>query len=129
MKLFSKLETGYRYIIVGILNTVVGFSFFPVFYYTLKNYLGPNCLITLSYICCLIFGFITHKYLTFNSRDNTGKQTIKFVASQIILWLFNLLIINLILKYYNLDVFILQNILTLLITFLNYFILRKIIFN
>lgn len=119
----------FRYIFVGIGNTVIGFSFFPTFYFLLRDHLNTTILITLSYISCAAFGFITHKFFSFRNKDAIRSQAFKYFLVQVAMWLINITVIEIITLNTGANVFITQNIISMLLIVINYFIFKKIIFQ
>jgi putative flippase GtrA len=120
---------GYRYVFIGIINTIVGFSFFPIIYFSLENKISFEYIVILSYLFCILFGFITHKYFTFLNKENFNKQFIKFTLTQSILLTINLLLIQYFERILIDSIFIIQIFLSIGLALFNYLILRKIIFN
>lgn len=69
-----------RYLIVGILTWVIDLGLFILF----KKILAVILANTIAITAQIIFGFFAHKYWTFRSHQQIGKQLIKFVSLSLI---------------------------------------------
>ena len=76
-KLFSMEQS--RFILVGIMNTVIGTSVMFIAY----NFLGLGYWISsaLNYIIGSIFSYFANKYFTFKSEKKSGKEIVRFVLN------------------------------------------------
>ena len=118
-----------RYMVVGGLNTLFGFSFFPVFYWLFNHAISVNLLVTLSHLCCTVFAFVTHKYFTFQSEGKIHLEGSKFLLIQTVGWIVNLVLLNLAMAVIPWTAFALQMLISLLLTVANYFVYKYIIFK
>lgn len=68
-----------RFILVGIVNTVIGTSAMLIAY----NLFGLGYWISsaLNYVVGSIFSFFANKYFTFQSHGTSWKESVKFVAN------------------------------------------------
>ena len=71
--------TFWKFIIVGIINTIVGtgvmFVFYNVFHFSYWVSSASN------YIVGSIVSYFLNKYFTFKSKTNTGKTMVRFVVN------------------------------------------------
>ncbi len=127
---FSSLKdrTVFRYTLIGVINTVFGFSFFPFFYWLFHDTLEINILVTLSHLCCVALAFVLHKYFTFQSGNSIRLEGGKFIISQSITWTINIILLNAALKWLGWDPFVLQMLISVLITVGNYFVYKHFVF-
>ena len=77
MKIIDKKAL--KFIIVGIINTVVGTSVMFLLY----NFAGVNYWISsaANYIVGSIVSYVLNKYFTFNNKEKSVKQIVKFVVN------------------------------------------------
>lgn len=77
MKIIDKKAL--KFIIVGIINTVVGTSVMFLLY----NFAGVNYWISSAsnYIVGSIVSYVLNKYFTFNNKEKSVKQVVKFVVN------------------------------------------------
>ena len=68
-----------RFILVGIMNTVIGTSVMFIAY----NFLGLGYWISsaLNYIIGSIFSYFANKYFTFKSENKSSKEIVRFVLN------------------------------------------------
>lgn len=123
-----KRQVLFRYVFVGGINTIFGFSFFPLCYWALYKILDINIIVTISHIICAFFAFITHKHITFCSDGKVHHEVSKFLIVHIVNWGINILLLNIALYYLNWGAFIIQLIIALLLAVANYFVLKQFIF-
>lgn len=123
-----KDRTVFRYTLIGIINTVFGFSFFPFFYWLFHDKLEINVLVTLSHLCCVALSFFLHKYFTFQTGNSIHLEGGKFIVSQSITWTINIILLNAALKWLGGDPFVLQMLISVLITVGNYFVYKHFVF-
>lgn len=76
-KLFSLKFT--RFIIVGVLNTIIGTAVMFLSYNLLHT--GYWISSALNYIVGSIFSYFANKYFTFNSKKKSWKEVIRFVLN------------------------------------------------
>jgi putative flippase GtrA len=57
-----------RFLLVGGVNTVVGFGDFPLLYLTVGGWAGYLPILVFCSVFNPLFSFMTHKYITFESR-------------------------------------------------------------
>lgn len=69
-------NTKIRFLIVGCLNTIVGYSIYAILIYLNINYLIAN---TISTIIGIIHSYIWNRLFTFKSNNNIKKEIFKFI--------------------------------------------------
>ena len=72
-KLFAKQEI--RFLMVGVLNTIVGYGFYALFLALNINYLVAN---TFSTILGVLHSYLWNRFYTFKSKDKALNEFIKF---------------------------------------------------
>ena len=76
-KIFSLEQS--RFVLVGVMNTIIGTTVMFVAY----NFLGLGYWISsaLNYIVGSIFSYFANKYFTFKSENKSGKEIVRFVLN------------------------------------------------
>lgn len=76
-KIFSLEQS--RFVLVGIMNTVIGTSVMFIAY----NFLGLGYWVSsaLNYIIGSVFSYFANKYFTFKSENKSGKEIVRFVLN------------------------------------------------
>ena len=118
-----------RFAIVGGLNTMWGFGFFPLMYWLASSWLNVNVILGISYIVCPIVSFSMHKRFTFASKGNTGAEGTRYIVVTGITWAVNALLLNLVLWYTSVGAIQAQLALALLLQLANYFLYRHFVFG
>lgn len=97
-KLFFKYKEIILYLIFGVLTTIVGLVSYYLLTITLldpSNALKLQIANILSWICAVLFAYITNKKYVFESKNkNKVKEFTKFVGSRIITLLLDMLIMG-----------------------------------
>ncbi len=85
-----------RFVLVGALNTAVGFGSFPALFLTLGDRVGYLPVLVASAVFNPCFAFLTHKYLTFAARGRTasvaGRYVLLSLGTFLVSWGFLVLI-------------------------------------
>jgi putative flippase GtrA len=63
-----------RFLLVGGLNTVVAFGGFPLLYLAVGSRVGYLPVLVICSVINPLFSFITHKFVTFDSRGSAGSE-------------------------------------------------------
>lgn len=117
-----------RFLIVGIVNTLVGIAVFPVLYWLFIPYAGINALLGISYVLCTLSAFGLHKIVTFESRGRTHVEGPKFFLLSGLTFLLNLALLNGLLPVIPIHPVILQTAIAILLQIGNYLIMNHLIF-
>jgi putative flippase GtrA len=89
---FLKTEYG-RFWIAGGINTVFGFSSFPLLYFFLESQISYFILLGISYSLNILFSFTMHRNVTFRSQGNIRHELSKYILLHLILFVFNFIIL------------------------------------
>ena len=74
-------ETKVRFLITGVLNSLFGLIMFPFFFYLLEEYkLHYLIILTISQFVCIIFAYLTNKFLVFKTKGNYIPEFLKFIT-------------------------------------------------
>ena len=133
MKLFSKYKEIILYLIFGVLTTIVSL----LSYYLLTiTILDPNNAFylqianILSWICAVLFAYITNRKYVFESKDkNKTKEIIKFVSSRIVTLILDMLIMGIGVSILNFNDKIMKIISQVVVIVLNYVLSKIFVFK
>ena len=74
----------FRFLLVGILNTLVGYGLYALFLSLHINYLIAN---TMSTILGIIHSYLWNRFFTFKSKEKASKEIVKFFFVYLISYL------------------------------------------
>lgn len=135
INLYKKYQEIINYLIVGILTTVV--SIVTYFLFSLILDIENNILFilanVLSWICAVIFAYITNKKFVFNTTTSNKKEEIKvfsmFVSSRITTLLIELAFMFITVKVILIDDKIAKVIAQFIVIVLNYILSKLFVFK
>lgn len=135
INIYKKYQEIINYLIVGVLTTLV--SIFTYFIFSLILDINNNILFILanilSWICAVVFAYITNKKFVFNSTTSNRKEEIKvfslFVSSRITTLLIELIFMFLTVKVLLLNDKISKVIAQIIVIILNYIISKIFVFK
>lgn len=135
IKFYKKYKEIINYLIVGVLTTLV--SIFTYFILSLILDINNNILFIfaniISWICAVVFAYITNKKFVFNSATFNRKEEIKvfslFVSSRITTLLIELIFMFLTVKVLLLNDKISKVIAQIIVIILNYIISKIFVFK
>ena len=133
--LYKKYQEIINYLIVGVLTTVV--SIVTYFIFSLILDIENNILFilanVLSWICAVVFAYITNKKFVFNTTTSSKKEELKvfsmFVSSRITTLLIELIFMFLTVKVLLLNDKISKVIAQIIVIILNYIISKIFVFK
>lgn len=117
-----------RFLIVGLINTMVGVLLFPLLYYFLNSLLSFNLLLAISYALCTASSFLLHKFVTFKSRGNTWREGIKFALLSSITYLLNLIALKFLLPLLPWHPVLVQTAIAIMLQAGNYLGMNRLVF-
>jgi putative flippase GtrA len=118
----------FRYLIVGLWNTIFGIG---VFYLLLKILIGVDYKLIL-FICFVLANLqshLTQRTAVWRSEEPYLAELIRFFGGAIGFFIINLLLLTFLVDYLGYATFESQVILTLLLTILNYFFQKHAVFK
>ena len=135
INIYKKYQEIINYLIVGVLTTLV--SIFTYFILSLILDINNNILFIfaniISWICAVVFAYITNKRFVFNSATFNRKEEIKlfsmFVSSRITTFLLELIFMFLTVKVLLLNDKISKVIAQIIVIILNYIISKIFVFK
>lgn len=121
MKLFS------RFIISGIINTVLGYIVIINLIYFFNN--SPIFNNICGYSIGLTSSYLLNKFYTFKSNKKSSREVIKFIIVFIISYAINLICLTFLIENVALDELTAQVLSSLIYTFTSYFLNKYYVFN
>ncbi len=111
-----------RFLIVGAINTAVGFSVYPLLYITLEpkglDYLS---ILIISQIICTTFSFVGNKYFVFKTQGNLHIESTKFFTFHAFYFLLNILCLPALVEVIKLNPILAQTLFSVAIMVTSYF--------
>lgn len=126
-RMFAARSFG-RFLVVGVVNTVVGITVFPILYWLFIQYLEINVLLGISYVIGTLSAFGLHRLVTFESRGVTRVEGSKFFMLSGLTFLANLVLLNGLLPFLQLHPIILQTAIAIALQVGNYLVMSRLIF-
>jgi len=117
-----------RFFAVGIGNTIVAFIAFPILYWISSGALNLNILLLISAVFCTLFSFISHRFVTFESRGRVHYEVLRFFVLQGAVYLLNVVLFNTLLHVTQIHPVILQALIVIGLLAVNYIALNSYIF-
>jgi putative flippase GtrA len=134
LKIFSKFENNkdlniFRFLLVGFINTLIGFLLFPMIYWGFsayrKNYVG---MLVVSQLICMMISFFTNKVYVFRSKNKAKTEMLKFGLFHGFYFLVNIKINPLIVNTSGMNPIIVQTFINVFIVLTTFFWYDKIVF-
>ena len=132
-KLFFKYKEIILYLIFGVLTTLVGLLSYYLLTITIFN---PNNALELqianiiSWICAVLFAYITNRKYVFESKNkNKSKEIFKFVGSRIITLVLDMLIMGIGVSILGFNDKIIKIISQVVVIVLNYVLSKLFVFK
>jgi putative flippase GtrA len=98
-----------RFLLAGALNTAFGLGVFPLLYFTLANYrLHYIVILCFSQMICVLFAYITNKFLVFKTKGNYVAEFLKFITFHLSYFLVNLAALPILVEVLNINPVIAQ---------------------
>lgn len=91
-KLIRQHEVKLRFLFAGTLNTVFGLAAYPSLYFLLAAFrLHYMAVLGITQITCVVFSYLTNKFLVFRTVGNYLRESGKFVLFHLSYFLVNLI--------------------------------------
>ena len=119
-----------RFLLAGVLNTLVGLATFPIFYFTLSGYaLHYLVVLCISQAVCIPFAFATNKFLVFRTKGNYVREFIKFLTFHLSYFAANLVALPLMVNLFAMNPVIAQSLFAIMVIVSSYFWHSRITFT
>jgi putative flippase GtrA len=118
-----------RFLFAGALNTAIGLGVFPLLYFTLASYrLHYIVILCLSQMICILFAYITNKFLVFKTKGNYVAEFLKFITFHLSYFLVNLAALPILVEVVNINPVIAQLFFATMVIVSSYFWHSRITF-
>jgi putative flippase GtrA len=121
-QLYFDHKKKFRYLIAGIINTIVGLAIYPALYLTLNpigiGYIG---VLVVAQLLCVTFSFVSNKYFVFKTQGNLKSEYIKFFSFHGLYFAINIVALPALVEILNLNPMIAQTIFSIFIIVTSYF--------
>ena len=131
--LYKKYEEIVNYLIVGVLTTIVSLA---TYYICVLTILDPNNAIQLqianiiSWICAVVFAYITNRKFVFKSKNrNLKKEIISFTSSRVITLILDMVIMGLMVTIMHFNDKIAKLVVQVVVTIGNYLLSKLFVFK
>lgn len=110
-----------RYLIIGGINTVVGFSVYPILYILFcPEYLDYFTTLLVSQLICISVAYVNTKKLVFMTKGGWGSEIIKFTGFHGIIIAANLLLLPIMVDEFKINPILAQTAYSFLIVVSSY---------
>ena len=118
----------YRFIVVGISNTIISYLTFIIAYHFIVK---SNTIISqiLSYSAGIVWSFIWNRRWTFKSKKSMSKEFLLFVLTQVVMLVLSTALLYLIVDRYHYPASISWVCVMAIITILNFVMLKIVVFK
>lgn len=132
-RIINKYEEIIRYLIIGVLTTIVSLGVYYLLVFTIFNSKIPLELqITniISWICAVIFAYVTNRKYVFKIENKSSKkEIIKFFTSRISTLFIDMLLMYILVSLCNFNDKVIKLLVQVIITILNYVFSKFIVFK
>jgi len=118
-----------RFIVAGALNTIVGWLIFFGIYETFGQTLHYLGTLVCTYIVSIFHSFLWLRYFVFRSRGNFVRQLIGSYLSYGALFVLNGVLLAMAVEVMNLDVYVSQIAITVIVVILSFIVHRGLVFR
>jgi putative flippase GtrA len=115
-----------RFLSTGVLNTVVGFT---VIFVLMALNVAPTHANVCGYFVGLVLGFVTSKKFVFRSNGHFRGESIRYLVAFAISFLFNFLVLDLMLHTVGINAFVAQLCAAMSFTLLMFILTRFFVFG
>jgi putative flippase GtrA len=122
-------EIKIKFIFAGILNTTFGLGTFPGLYFMLAGFkLHYLVILTISQAICIMFAYLTNKFLVFRTKGDYVAEFLKFITFHLSYFAVNLLTLPMLVELLHFNPVIAQTLFALLVIASSYFWHSRITF-
>ncbi len=127
--IIASRERVFRYFVVGILNTAVGLSTFPLLFYTFRGFgLHYLLIMSVSQVVNVVFAFLTQKFLVFRTPGYCAMEFGKFISFHLIVVSVNFAALPLLVEVAGIEPAFAQTVFAVFVVLTSYFWHSRITF-
>lgn len=128
--LVDRHQTKIRFLLAGALNTAIGLAIYPALYFLLAwlqlHYLT---ILTISQLLCVVFSFLTNKFMVFRTSGNYLREFGRFATFHLSYFLVNLAALPVLVEFAGMNPVWAQTLFAMLVIFTSYFWHSRITFS
>lgn len=125
-KTFNKHEEIIKYIIVGVLTTIVSIISYAVF----RQIMYYNAATVLSWVCAVTFAYFTNRTFVFKSQNQNKKgEFLKFISSRLATLLMEIIFMFIMVDLIKIEDMIAKIIVQFIILVSNYILSKLFVFK
>jgi putative flippase GtrA len=117
-----------RFLLVGIVNTVVGFAIFTSLYFVLEDEVSYMLILLLSQIVAVMFSHSTQRNLVWKSESDYLPELTKFASSYLLITVVNLVLLRISVDFMDHPVLTSQYVIGALLIVVMFLVQKKWIF-
>jgi putative flippase GtrA len=126
----KNFDKQFRFLIVGGINTIFGFSIYPLIYLLTRGFdIFYVWVLVPSQIIAVSFSFATYKYFVYKTSGNHIREYGKFSFFHVVMFTLNLLALPLLVEGFGINPMIAQTIFSFLVVSTSYIWYQKIAFK
>lgn len=108
------------FLIVGAINTAVGFGWFTLFTFTLERWIGYMGVLVLAQIVSVLCAFVLYRKFVFRVRGNVLRDLVRFSMVYVVAFLVNAALLPLLVELVGLHVLLAQALIVFVTTVVSY---------
>jgi putative flippase GtrA len=110
-----------RYLLVGFYNAIFGYLTFVLIFYNFSDVTSHSLLLGIAHFIGVTNNFFTYKRWVFNVKENLLKNYFKFNQVYLLIYIINLILFLFFTKIMNVNLYLAQGLILIVITILGYF--------
>lgn len=127
-KLFGKRvildRQKFLFIIVGMCNTIFGYSVFALLIYFFSSRISYQLILVLSYPIAITNAYILHKLFVFKTKGNILKEYLRFSVTYFVVFVINFFVLPLLVEFLYFNIYVAQG-LILIVNVIFSFVMHK----
>lgn len=128
-KIISLEDVRAKFLLVGFLNTIIGFSIFFFMYHLLIEKLPYLVVLLISQIIAVMFSYSTQRSLVWKSVGPYLPEFFRFSGSYVAIGITNLVLLRIAVENMNFSILKSQFLIGILLTITNYVIQKNFVFR
>ncbi len=108
------------FLIVGAINTAVGFGWFTLFTFTLERWIGYMGVLVLAQIVSVLCAFVLYRKFVFRVRGHVLRDLVRFSMVYVVAFLVNAALLPLLVELVGLHVLLAQALIVFVTTVVSY---------
>lgn len=119
----------FKFLLVGGLNTLLGFGLFPAVYWFMTDYRGHYVwMLVVCHITNVSCSYFSNKYFVFRTQGNVAAEMTKFVSFHMAYFLLMLLLVHFFVEYAHFNPMVIQFSISIVVVISSFFWYDKVVF-